>query len=252
MSKDFWVELGWEGQRLYLPEYTKKFREVEKILSEFIESQGFSECLFPKLPTIAQNKELKSALPRLSEEWSTEQIDAKALSSNTEYPKGFTLAHWQCEPFYYYLKQNKPTRTVKLFDKSGWSYRVENDLNDYRLFEFQRIENVFFAEKAEAEQILIDLIRGINQVLLSLGLDTKVVEKFDEEQSTLEKTVFDIEIEIPQYGILELAGSHLHGSLFIDNLSMEIPEGFYSGCCGIGLSRIVNCLLLNNKDHNKY
>ncbi len=242
-DKQHWVNLEWEGQKFYLPKYTKVYREIEKKFSVFLEEAGFEECLFPKLPTITQNFELKAALPRLSNEWSSELIDASAYDSIDFYPEKFTLAHWQCEPFYYFLKKAKPVSPVKFYDKSGWSYRVEKEINNFRLFEFQRIENVWCAPDKQSETILIDLIQGLNQVLRKFGLQTTIVEKFNEEIETKEKKVFDIEVTLDSYGKVELVGGHLHGRLFIENLGINVPNDFYTGCCGIGISRIVNAVL---------
>ena len=241
-----WIDLDWEGQKLYLPTYTKLFRSTEKIISDFLSSIGFEECLFPKLFTEKQGQKLKNALPRLTEEWSKELVESNIENKIGGYPPNFILSHWQCEPFYYFLQKEKPQHTIKFFDKSGWSYRVENDINNFRLFEFQRIECVWACPQEETEKILDELLNNLSVILAELGLKNKIVEKKIEKQETLEKVVRDIEVEVKNGEIIELVGSHIHGRLFIEGLGIDVPNNFYTGCCGIGMSRIVNCLITNS------
>lgn len=239
----YWKTLDWNGQRLYMPEYTKLFRRIEKIFSEHLLSSGFEECLFPKIFTMNQGIELKRSLPRLTSEWSKELVDSKLEKPAAGYPEQFILSHWQCEPFYYFLQKEKIRTPVKFFDKSGWTYRMENDITDFRLFEFQRIECVWAAPKEEAKTILDSLMGSICHILVGLGLDGRIIERKDEEAETKELSVKDIETEIKEIGKVELVGAHLHGRLFIDGLNIDIPRDYYTGCCGIGLSRIINGLL---------
>jgi seryl-tRNA synthetase len=247
---DPWITLDWEGQRIYLPEYTRTFRAIEKRIVEFLDSIEFQECLFTKLPTIKQSRVLQDALPRLSEEWSSEIVTANNDSSNPLYPTTYNLSHWQCEPFYFYLQKTKPTSTIKFYDRSGWSYRIEPDINDYRLFEFQRVEAVWFAQAQTAEEIQITLINGLQKILQSMGIQVKVEKKWDEEIQSREKSVLDLTAEVRDAGTVELVGSHLHGRLFIESLNMKVDDGYYTGCCGIGLSRIANLIIRQSLQGN--
>jgi seryl-tRNA synthetase len=237
-----WIELQWKGQRLYLPEYTKIFRKVENEIVESLLELKFEECLFPKLLTYEQYSQLKNALPRFSREWSKEVINASNSNEEVNYPKKYTLAHWQCEPFYYLLKKIKPNNTLKYFDRSGWTYRVEKDVTDYRLFEFQRIESVWFSSKEEAERIQNALLSTLGNTLSKFGLDTRISVKEDEEKESGELKVRDIEVFFENFGWIEVIGMHLHGRLFIEKLGIPIDNDYYTGCCGIGTSRITNIL----------
>lgn len=237
-----WTELGWKGQRLYLPEYTKVFRNVENKLVESLMGLGFKECLFPKLLTYDQYAELKDALPRFSREWSKEVIDAANGNAENDYPQKYTLSHWQCEPFYYLLKKIKPSNTLKYFDKSGWTYRVEKDITDYRLLEFQRIECVWFSRGEEAERILDTLLKTLTGTISKFGLEMRIAQKEDEAKETGELMVTDIEAFVDDRWI-EVVGMHLHGRLFIKKLRIPLGDEYYSGCCGIGTSRLTNILI---------
>ncbi|MGB8194779.1 MAG: hypothetical protein WCF67_22790 [Chitinophagaceae bacterium] len=240
---NYWTDLEWEGQKIYLPIYTKLFRKVEQKFVEVIERLGFEECLFTKLPTTSQSAVLRKALPRLAKEWSKEIVDAKNVTSNPKYPATYNLCHWQCEPFYFFLQKEKPNHQVRFYDKSGWSYRIEPDINDFRLFEFQRIEIVWFAEQIIAQSIQSILIEELQSLLKFLGIETEIERKTDEELLSKEKVVLDLTTHIQDVGVVELVGSHLHGRLFIESLDMDVDSNYYTGCCGIGLNRIVNALI---------
>ena len=173
----------------------------------------FKECLFPKLLTYEQYSQLKNVLPRFSKEWSKEVLNVNNDNGNVDYPKKYTLTHWQCEPFYYLLKKIKPKNPLKYFDRSGWTYRIEKDVTDYRLFEFERIECVWFSKKEEAEKIQNALLVSLKSTLSKFGLDTRTIRKEDEENETGEIKVQDIEVFVENYGWIEVVGTHLHGRL---------------------------------------
>ena len=242
MNEEIWVELSWKGQRLYLPKYTRVFRIVETKIVESLLKLGFEECLFPKLLTYEQYSELKRIFPRFSKEWSKEVINANNDNEKNNFPKKYTLAHWQCEPFYYLLKKMNVNETLKYFDRSGWTYRVEREVTDYRLFEFQRIECVWISSSKEAVELLEKLLRNLKDVFSEFGLETRIVRRKDEEQETGELMVKDIEAYI-EGDWIEIVGAHLHGRLFIEKLGISVGNECYTGCCGIGTSRITNILI---------
>jgi len=244
--KKYATDLEWCGQIIYLPEYTKLFRKVESEMTKYLVGYGFEECLFPKLLTFDQYLELKKSLPRFSKEWSKEVISASNGSNTNKFPKKYTLSHWQCEPFYFYLKQIKPYQTIKYFDKSGWTYRVEKDVSDYRLFEFQRIECVWFSDDDNATKILLDIVDILENAISNLGLKTKVLTKTEEERESEELMVKDIEV-FNGNSWIEVVGAHLHGTLFVKSLEISKNKNVYTGCCGIGTSRLTNILIgMNN------
>jgi seryl-tRNA synthetase len=237
-----WVELDWPGQRLYLPEYTKQYRKIEAIFSNYLLQSGFEECLFPKLITESQNQELRTEIPRLANEWSKEQIKTKQSGSDTGRQNVYSLPHWQCEPFYYYLQKFRPEGEVKFFDKSGWSYRFEDTIDDYRLFEFQRIESVWACDSEIAILILDSLLHGLSNIISDLGLCNSIIERHEEEKKTSECFVRDIVVSTKEFDEIEVVGGHVHGHIFMDGLKINLPEYYYTGCCGIGISRIANAI----------
>lgn len=241
-----WVELDWSGQRLYLPEYTARFREIEETILSAIEGLGFRECLFPKLVTEAQFEELQGALPRFDEEGTSEAVHATCVDIDG-FPREFVHTHWQCEPFYYYLEEETPDESVLFYDRSGWSHRREKSISDDRLFEFQRIESVWFAPEAEAKALQHRLLDALTEAISELGLPTTVIRKEDEERATGEPAVYDIEVPTEEYGPVEVTGAHYHGPLFLDAVDADVSEGYMTGCCGIGTSRLTNLVLEQEK-----
>lgn len=236
-----YVELDWSGQRLYLPEYTTRFREIERKMIEAIEGLGFKECLFPKLVTADQFDELRNALPRFEHEGVEEAVHATCADIDG-FPRDFVHTHWQCEPFYYYLEQETPTESVLFYDRSGWSHRLEQSIDDDRLFEFHRIESVWFAPEAEAARIQQRILDVLTEAISELGFTAEIVRKYQEEEMTGEETVYDIEVQSEAFGPVEVTGTHHHGRLFLDAVDADVDERFHTGCCGIGTSRLANLI----------
>jgi seryl-tRNA synthetase len=239
------MELQWSGQRIYLPKYTRAFRKVESNVVETLINLGFDECLFPKLLTYEQYSELKEASPRFSEEWSKEVINVAIDDKEIDYPKKYVLSHWQCEPFYYFLRKIEPNYTLKYFDRSGWTYRIERNITDYRLIEFQRIECVWVSQREEAERIAGILLHTLREVISKFGLKARITKRRSEERETGELLVRDIEVFVNGRWV-EVVGLHLHGRLFIEKIGIPVGNEYYTGCCGIGTSRITNILLGRN------
>ncbi len=107
---------------------------------------------------------------------------------------------------------------------------------------FQRIEVVFFVPEDDAREILQQLLIGVKSLLMALGLRTRSRIQSDEMEVTAEVLVEDLEAEDNDGCWVEVVGSHLHGRLLLDGLGGGASEGYVTGCCGIGLSRIANLL----------
>lgn len=242
-----WVELDWSGQRFYLPEYTALLRDIEQEVINTIESIGFQECLFPKLVTEDQFRELQGALPRFEGEGTQEAVHANCVGVKS-FPKEFVHTHWQCEPFYYFLKEEKPEQPVMFFDRSGWSHRREQSIDDDRLFEFKRIECVWFAPEDESEHIQKKLLEKLSETFNQIGFPTNIIRKENEERATGEPAVYDIEVPTENFGDVEVTGTHYHGRLFLEAVNAEVDEEYQTGCCGIGISRLANLIFEPSKN----
>lgn len=234
------IELSAPWQLLYLPEYVARFRQIERKLCKVLERQAFQECMLPKMIGQDQFEELQKCMPRFVPEWSAESVTAHIGRRDIDYNATFHLCHWQCEPFYFFLRQEKPVGSIRLYDRSGWSYRAEQHLDVNRLLAFQRIEVVFLVPQQEVRETLDRLLKAIQRVLDSLGLSTRLVVRKEEMALTNEVLVKDIEVLDKDGEWIEAVGAHLHGRLMLDGLGAEVGSDFVTGCCGIGLSRIAN------------
>ena len=117
--------------------------------------------------------------------------------------------------------EKKPIKTIKFFDRSGWTYRVEPDVTDHRLFEFLRIECVWFAPKDEAENIFWTLHEILKNDILSIGLEARSISKTDEQELSGEPIVQDIDVCVDKNEWIEVVGMHLHGRQFIEKLKID-------------------------------
>jgi hypothetical protein len=84
-------------------------------------------------------------------------------------------------------------------------------------------------------------MKNLENTLSNLGLTTRISIKNNEENDTKELMVRDIEVLVDNSWI-EVVGFHLHGRIFIEGLEIPVGESFYTGCCGIGTSRITNII----------
>ena len=231
-------------QMLYLPEYTQLLRRIQGEIDDILIEKGFQECLFPKLISFDSFTTLAKANSRFLSEWKEEAIFTEPIVIEGN-KKKFALAHWQCEPFYFFLKKN-PNKEFKFFEHSGWSYRKEKYFNNYRLFEFLRTEIVFCVKDDNAKVLYNMLIDGLYDYLKHLlPFEIRITKKVDEEAFSNEREVIDIEV-LKNNEWIEIVGSHLHGNIFVDALNIKNNEAYCTGCCGIGLSRIVNLLFSAN------
>lgn len=235
-------------QLLYSPEYTAVLRKIQAQTDGLLIQNGFEECLFPKLIERSHYEILERANNRFKKEWEDEAVTTAEIVVNNKKSK-FMLAHWQCEPFYFFLKKN-PGREFKYFDHSGWSYRLEKYYNNYKLFEFLRTEIVFCLKKQDAKIWYDELIDKIFDYLKDeCKLEVRKVQKQDEKKTSSELCVIDIEA-LDEGNWIEIVGCHLHGDIFLNALDIYQNKQFHTGCIGIGLSRIANILFKRKQKEN--
>lgn len=236
------VELEPQWQVLYLPTYVRVYRRVENALINALERQGFEECLFPKIISRGQFEDMVRCIPRFATEWPLESLRVEVERTDVNYERHFYLCHWQCEPFYYLLRKLRPTGELLLYDRSGWTFRAEQQLSSNRLLAFQRIEVMFFVPSCKAQAVLDGVIDQMAQTLMAEGLELRLRTKEDEMAQTGEIYVKDLEARGNDGQWSEILGGHVHGRLLLNGLEVGVPEHFVTGCCGIALSRITNIL----------
>jgi seryl-tRNA synthetase len=276
------VELGWikpfpgRGQWFYGPPITALQRAFEKIFMErIIDKLEFQEALFPKLIPLSTMEKMRylEGLPEGMYYCSAPKRDPetfdkfkKELVINREIPmdllkKGlkdpsYVMAAAQCEPFYEFLSHEVIDRDdlpIKLYDKSGWTYRWESGgaKGIDRVHEFQRIELVWVGTPDQTNKIRDDTLELSHELanLLELEWYTEIGDDpFYLEGRKVENRGIEFP-EVPKYEMrLKIPGqdkgvavvsANVHGTHFIQGFSIKEAhkDRIWTGCTGFGLTR---------------
>ncbi|KZX16963.1 serine--tRNA ligase [Methanobrevibacter filiformis] len=292
------IELGWiksfpgRGQWFYGPEITALQRVLEEILlEEVIEKLDFHEALFPKLiPLETMNKmRYLDGLPEGMYYCSPPKRDPELfnkfkneLAINREIPMellkkglknpGYVLGAAQCEPFYEFLSHeviDKKELPIKLYDKSGWTYRWESGgaKGIDRVHEFQRIETVWLSTPEEVNKIR-DQTLELSQELANklelewyteIGDDPFYLEGRKAENRGIEfpeVPKYEMRLKVPgQDKGVAVVSANVHGTHFIQGFSIKEAHGekIWTGCTGFGLTRwIFGVLAQKGFDDNNW
>ncbi|MCL2115456.1 MAG: serine--tRNA ligase [Methanobrevibacter sp.] len=276
------IELGWikefpgRGQWFYGPPMTALQRTFEDILIEkIIDKMGFDECLFPKLipiPTMDKMRYL-DGLPEGMYYCSAPKRDPELfnkfktdLAINREVPMdllkeglkdpSYVLAAAQCEPFYEFLSHeviDEKDLPMKLYDKSGWTYRWESGgaKGIDRVHEFQRIEMVWVGTPDETNNIRDESLELSHEVANELELEwyTEIGDDpFYLEGRKVENRGIEFP-DVPKYEMrLKIPGrekgvavvsANVHGTHFVQGFSIKETHQhkIWTGCTGLGLTR---------------
>lgn len=261
------VRRGWllpfaEGQFVYGPEWTGLLRRLQSLLLLNAEALGFREYLFPRLiPSEAvANFKLSQFRPGLL--WRAEGDRV--------------LDPVQCLPVYHVLRGRRlrseqlPFKAVETL--GGWTWRREEpaDLDGaFRTIEFARVEHVWIAPPAEATRIRNTVRDSIVAVLTDLGLSTQTVvgepcmaipeieQRRTQAASADDVPVIDIELRVRPERVSgtitpqdfdEIGGCTIEGDHHLLSFDIAAEDGgsLWSGCCGIGLNRLVIGLLFQH------
>jgi seryl-tRNA synthetase len=275
-------ELGWikefpgRGQWFYGAKITALQRGFEQLIIEkIIEPLGFYEALFPKLIpfNILQKMRYLEGLPegmyycsapkrdpelftKFKNELSiTHEVPIELLKKGLKDPN-YVLAAAQCEPFYEFLSHEVIDREelpIKLYDKSGWTYRWESGgaKGIDRVHEFQRIETVWLGTPEQTNEIRDQTVQMAQQLANDLELEwyTEIGDDpfYLEGRKTENR---DIEFpEVPKYemrlkvpgqdkGVAVVSGNN-HGTHYIQGFSIKEAhkDKIWTGCTGFGLTR---------------
>jgi seryl-tRNA synthetase len=254
------IERGWllpfaEGQYVYGPEWTALLRRLQSLLLTNAASLGFKEYLFPRLiPSSAvENFRLSQYKPGLL--WRAEG--------------NRVLDPVQCLSLYHVLQGQRlnadrvPLMAVETL--GGWTWRNERggDLDGaFRAIEFARVEHVWIAPPADATQIrntvrdsVVELLSGLNLAVQTVvGEPCMPIAEIDQRReaavSADEVPVIDIELRVrPERdpGVVtpqdfdEVGGCTVEGDHHLRSFDIARADGepLWSGCCGIGLNRLV-------------
>ncbi|GAA5818110.1 MAG: serine--tRNA ligase [Methanobrevibacter sp. CfCl-M3] len=293
MAKDLgWIkEFPGRGQWFYGPQMTALQRGFEQLLIERIaDPLGFYEALFPKLIPFSTLKKMRyleglpegmyycSAPKRDPEIFTnfknelsiTHEIPMDLLKDGLKDPS-YVMAAAQCEPFYEFLSHEVIEREelpIKLYDKSGWTYRWESGGSKGidRVHEFQRIEMVWLGTPEQTDEIRDQTVKISQELANDLELEwyTEIGDDpFYLEGRKMENRGIEFP-EVPKYemrlrvpgqdkGVAVVSGNN-HGTHFVQGFSIKEAhqDKIWTGCTGLGLTRWIFGFLAQkgfNKEH---
>ncbi|WP_327325229.1 hypothetical protein OG735_24050 [Streptomyces sp. NBC_01210] len=175
----------------------------------------------------------------------------------------------QCLPFYHSLRDSSidvtdlPLKVVETL--GGWTWRKEREEEldgVFRAKEFLRFEHVWLGTPEATTQIREEVLGSVTSLLLELGLSTQTVvgegcmpipevtQRTLDAKVPSEVPVIDIELrvreakspgELTAADFDEIAGCTIEGSHHLESFGITSTTGeeIWSGCCGVGLNRLV-------------
>ncbi|MDR0901025.1 MAG: serine--tRNA ligase [Methanobrevibacter sp.] len=276
------IELGWikkfpgRGQWFYGPQMTALQRAFESILIEkIIDKLEFDECLFPKLIPLDVMDKMRylDGLPEGMYYASAPKRDPEVfnkfkqeLAINREIPMdllkeglkdpAYVLSAAQCEPFYEFLSHevlDEKDLPMKLYDKSGWTYRWESGgaKGIDRVHEFQRIETVWIGSPDQTNKIRDDTLELSHNLATELELewyteigdDPFYLEGRKVENRGIEfpdTPKYEMRLKVPgrDKGVA-VVSANVHGTHFVEGFSIKEVRNnkLWTGCTGFGLTR---------------
>ncbi len=276
-AKQGWVKkFPGKGQWFYGPQFIALQRAIEDIFLEvLVEKLGFYECMWPKLiPIPVMNKMrylegLPEGMyycsaprrdPEVFKKFKNEllikkEVPIDRLKDGLKDPS-YVLAPAQCEPFYEFFSHevlDEKDLPIKLFDKSGWTYRWEaggaKGLD--RVHEFQRTELVWLGTPEQVEEIR-DATLEISQELANqmelewyteIGDDPFYLEGRKVEERGIEfpdVPKYEMRLVVPgaDKGVAAVS-ANVHGTHFTEGFSIKETHNhtLWTGCTGIGTTR---------------
>lgn len=252
-----WILPFGPGQYLYGPPWASLYGRLrELIVRRAREPLGFDEWIFPRM------------IPR-------EALDSFQLSQFRsdlliwlDPVHGAALDPVQCISLYQALRGRRlvasrlPLKVVET--QGGWTWR--NEAADrlegpIRAREFGRVEHVFIGFPEQVSVIRREVLDSLVELLTRLELSWRVVagEGCMEIPSLLEKLVaasnldevpvLDVEVPLDSVGnpdprFREIGGCTVEGGHLTRRFAIRAGDSdVWSGCCGIGLNRLVVAFL---------
>ncbi len=276
-ARQGWVKkFPGKGQWFYGPQFIALQRTIEDIFLEaLVEKLGFYECMWPKLiPIPVMNKMrylegLPEGMyycsaprrdPEVFKKFKNEllikkEVPIERLKDGLKDPS-YVLAPAQCEPFYEFFSHevlDEKDLPIKLFDKSGWTYRWEaggaKGLD--RVHEFQRTELVWLGTPEQVEEIrdaTLEISQDLaNQMELEwyteIGDDPFYLEGRKVEERGIQfpdVPKYEMRLVVPgaDKGVAAVS-ANVHGTHFTEGFSIKETHNhtLWTGCTGIGTTR---------------
>lgn len=281
IQRDWLQHAAGRGQYVYGPQITQIFRAFEKILlDELLIPLGYNEMVFPKFiawDVWKRSGHAKGIYPEMyyvctpktrdPEYWEdvidyfkvTNEVPVDMIMEKIENVGGMCYA--QCPPFWVFLQGKilpDDILPVKVFDRSGTSYRYESGgLHGIeRLDEFHRVELVWIGKKQEVidhAKLLQERYRQIFSEILEIEWREAWVTPWFMAQEgrtglaeSKEVGTIDYEAVLPYSGKwLEFQNVSVNGYKYPSGFSVKLQSGaeLWSGCSGVGLERWAASLL---------
>lgn len=275
------LQRGWiqhaagRGQYIYGPQLTKIFRAFEKILlDDILTPLSYKEMIFPKFvawDVWKRSGHAKGIYPeayyvctpktRDPEYWEdvmdyfkvTNEVPVDMIMGKIENVGGMCYA--QCPPFWVFLQGKilaNETLPIKVFDRSGTSYRYESGgLHGIeRLDEFHRVEIVWIGDKqqtiAHSKELREKYRHIFNDILDIEWREAWVTPWFMAQEGKAglaelkEVGTVDYEAVLPYSDKwLEFQNVSVNGDKYPKGFSVKLQSGeeLWSGCSGVGLER---------------
>ena len=276
-ARQGWVKkFPGKGQWFYGPQFIALQRVIEDaFLEKLVDELKFEECMWPKLiPIPVMNKMrylegLPEGMyycsaprrdPEIFEKFKKELIIKKEVPINRLKDglkdPSYVLAPAQCEPFYEFFSHevlDEKDLPIKLFDRSGWTYRWEagGSRGLDRVHEFQRVELVWIGTPDQVEKLRNSTVE-ISQSLADemelewyteIGDDPFYLEGRKVEERGIEfpdVPKYEMRIVVPsaEKGVAAVS-ANVHGTHFTEGFSIRETHNhtIWTGCTGIGITR---------------
>jgi seryl-tRNA synthetase len=248
-----WVRPFADGQYLYGAAWTGLLRRLQTMLLDRAGRLSFSEYLFPRLIPADAVDDFRLSQFRPDMLW---RLDDAAR----------VLDPVQCLSFYHGFRGSRfglPALPVKIVETmGGWTWRRERreDLDGvFRTVEFSRVEHVWLGTPEQVRETRGQVLDSVVRFVGDLGLSVRTVagegcmpieairSRMRDAESVEDVPVIDIEVQVrdpgppgsPQFD--EISGCTVEGDHHLDSFGIAREDGgpLWSGCCGVGLNRLV-------------
>ncbi|RLI26076.1 serine--tRNA ligase, partial [Candidatus Bathyarchaeota archaeon] len=263
---------------------------TDMIIERILRPMGFEEWMLPKLTPMTVMARMPGYFDKLAEGMIyaftpereeealkdfkrrfalTGELDLESLRREVGGP-GYVLEPAQCTPFYQFFSGeivNLDDLPVKIFDRSGWTWRWEGKATRglERTIEFFRLEAVWMAEPKEAARIRDEVAyRSMELADKILDLEVRMVvgapfymsgdeaAKTQVDISSSERVpTLDLEAWLPYRGSredsewLEIGAYSCHRDKYVKSFRVKEAKGrdVWTGCAGFGMTRWITAFL---------
>ena len=260
-----WIHEFAEGQYIYGAPWVRLLRKLQSAVLDRAAELGFEEWLFPRL---IPREALDSF--RLSQ-YAPELLVPAGIDADQ------VLDPVQCISLYQMLRGREldisttPIRIVETL--GGWTWRTELSRHldgPIKAREFMRVEHVFLGSRDDVRRIRGEVREALTGLLSSWGLAWQVVvaegcmeipslvQMQEDAQTPDEVPVQDIEVPLSslradrfrpewanhfddRFDLREISGCSAEGNHMTQSFGISSSDGeeLWSGCCGIGMNRLV-------------